>query len=525
MPNLREYGTGFLTGLTNVAQQQRADDRAEEDRKAQQSLAILQLGLANPGSFDVAAFLEEQGPTLGLGKGAGAKKNLPAIAQLLAPALNEGGGAEATGAPGAQAPQGGAAAGAAAAPSPFAGLEDLAAGGGPAATPGAAGVAGGPPVPSPGGIFLSPQRALDRRMELATQEQAFADEQFDARLAASGATPEEIERARKLRVGVQPPTVQFGAAGATPFVDGEPGETLPARPTAQAGLQRQTGNLASDPPGMAPRTFLFDAANGQFFTTAGVPITEPIEQRPASRTAPDPTTAAINRLRLQGLEEDAAAAAQYQEIPSNYRTAFDRATASLPATRRGPQRALVARLWEEGNIPGVQEFIRQMAVEGEDVSTQSRVQGRREAIRQLDDLDATLTELEEAGVDTGPVSGRMEDLARRVGTSTDTRLAALGNQMLVALQSYRLAVTGVQFGFNESQQYEGMFPNYRNQLPVNRALLSGLRRSMSLNQQGFWKDKLGEAGAALVEAPAGAGAGAGVTSGAPSPAAPTNPFR
>lgn len=466
----KDYGGGFLRGLTSVTQQQRAEARQAEDKKASQALAMLQMGLADTtGRIDPEALLAQVGPDLGFGSttGKGAEK-YSTLGRFLM------GGREASQA---QAQDG--------------------------------------QSPDTMGSFI---RSPEQMQALQLEQQQRADEAFVKR-ARANLDQDQAEEAILEHFGGRRPEHMIGPAGASVVTNGVVGERLPGGSAgAQPNVQTMMGVLADDPPGTAPRLFERNRETGQWHDSRdGQPITGEIQQRRAPRQGPDPVTAEINQLRLETLQGTAADRALFDEVPSDYRGAFDRATASGSPARVASQQAILARLWEQGNVPGAQEFIRQMAVENENVTTQNRVEGRREAIRQLDDLGVALDELELAGVDTGPVSGRLEDVARTVGNSTDPRLAALGNQMLVALQSYRLAVTGVQFGFNESQQYEGMFPNYRNELPVNKALLSGLRRAMNLNQQGFWVDKLGEEGAALV------GAENGVLP--PAAATPTNPFR
>lgn len=527
---LKEYGSGFLKGLTGVAAQARADKRDKEDQDIQNRIAMAQLAISSGDPLLIRSAVEGVNEIFGVKPPKGGQPDV--ISGLLTQAFESGAG-EAPGPPEAQAVIGGPPTGMFRTQperaarlrflglSPEAGMPPTAERG---VSPGAGGVPGGAQpaaAASPRGLQVSTPEQTTQR---AIAEQQALDAAFIAR-GRQYLSPEELTKAMELRVGKVPPTVQIGAAGSTLIIDGEPGETLPDRVGAQPNVQTMWGNLPSDAPGEPARLFEHDRATERWIDPRdGQPVTGEIQQRRAPQQVPDPTTAAINRLRLAGLTETEQKRARYRQMPSEYRTAFERATSSLPPTRRPAQQDLVGRMWAEGDIQGVQEYTRQMTIEGlQDAVQRGRVTGRREAIRNLDDLVGMLEELEQSGVDTGPVSGRMEDLARFFGTSTDPRLVAISNRMLVALQAYRLAVTGVQFGFNESQQYEGMFANYRNQLPVNLAQLRGLRRGMALNQRNFWVDQLGESGAALVDAP-GVGATGAALETAPS-TTPVNPFR
>ena len=52
--------------------------------------------------------------------------------------------------------------------------------------------------------------------------------------------------------------------------------------------------------------------------------------------------------------------------------------------------------------------------------------------------------------------------------------------------------------FEESADYQRMFPNYRNDLPVNLSLIDGLERELRTYDSAYWTHKLGADGARLV---------------------------
>jgi len=188
------------------------------------------------------------------------------------------------------------------------------------------------------------------------------------------------------------------------------------------------------------------------------------------------------------------------EIPSDYQNAFERAVLSIPATRRGPKVELANRLFKEGNLPELRQVIMQAAIEGENVDTKNQVLGRQATVAALNDAEAILKQLAAKGVPTNILSGSMEDLARKLGTSTNTEYVTLGNQLAGTLIQYRRAATGVQFGEREGAEYAKMFPNYKNTLPVNEALIAGLKGAMAANDKAYWTHKLGPSGSVLVGA-------------------------
>lgn len=181
-----------------------------------------------------------------------------------------------------------------------------------------------------------------------------------------------------------------------------------------------------------------------------------------------------------------------------YRNALERVIGNIPANRRGPKVTHAERLLAEQNEPELKDFIRQTAIDTENVDTKNQVLGRMATIASLNDTLAILQELRAKGVPTNILAGTVEDVARKLGTSTNTEYVELANRLQGTLINYRRAATGVAFGEREGAAYEKMFPNYRNTLPVNEALISGLMREMTTYDRVYWDHKLGPDGAALI---------------------------
>lgn len=189
-----------------------------------------------------------------------------------------------------------------------------------------------------------------------------------------------------------------------------------------------------------------------------------------------------------------------------YRNALERVIGNLPANRRGPKINHAERLLSEGNEKELKDFIRQTAIDGENVDTKNTILGRQATLASLRDTRQVLKELQAAGVDTNRFTGTAEDLARWAGTTTDPRLVALSNRLADTLIGYRRAATGASFGEREGAAYEKMFPNYRSTLPVNMALLDGLERSMRTYDYEYWRHKVGDEGYLQLFGPPAGGA-------------------
>jgi len=185
-------------------------------------------------------------------------------------------------------------------------------------------------------------------------------------------------------------------------------------------------------------------------------------------------------------------------IPVPLLNALDRSILTITSTKRGPIVNLANRLWTEGNEPELKKVIKQAAIEGENVDTKNQVLGRQATMAALADARSVLQAMKKAGVPTNILSGTAEDIARKLGTSTNPQYVEFSNQLQDALISYRRAATGVAFGERESAEYARMFPNYRQTLPVNEAAITGMEKALRTHDRAYWEHKLGPDGAKLI---------------------------
>lgn len=185
-------------------------------------------------------------------------------------------------------------------------------------------------------------------------------------------------------------------------------------------------------------------------------------------------------------------------MPAPLLNALDRSILTITSTKRGPIVSLANRLWSEGNDAELKNVIKQAAIEGENVDTKNQVLGRQATIAALADARTILQEMKTAGVPTNILSGSAEDIARKLGTSTNPKYVEFANELQDAVISYRRAATGVAFGVEEGREYARMFPNYRQTMPVNEAAITGMERAMRTHDQAYWTHKLGPDGAALI---------------------------
>ena len=187
-------------------------------------------------------------------------------------------------------------------------------------------------------------------------------------------------------------------------------------------------------------------------------------------------------------------------MPATYRMALGRSILTIPAVRRPAILSLANQLWQAGDEAQLKDVIKQVAIETENVDMKNQVRGRQATLASLADTRAILEQLKKEGVPTNFFTGTVEDLYRKLGTTQNPKYVELANRLQGTLINYRRSATGVQFGERESEQYQKMFPNYKNTLPVNLALIRGLEREMRTYDRTYWEGKLGKSGAELVGA-------------------------
>lgn len=175
-----------------------------------------------------------------------------------------------------------------------------------------------------------------------------------------------------------------------------------------------------------------------------------------------------------------------------------RASMNMAAARRPFFMSNVNRMWAEGKTEELKDVVRQAAIEGENVDVKNLVLGRMGVVASLNDTLAILQEMKQKGVPTNILAGTWEDIMRKLGSTSNPEYVALANRLMGTLINYRRSATGAAFGEKEGRDYAAMFPNYKNEPPVNEALIRGLQREMATYDRVYWTHKLGAQGAEMV---------------------------
>lgn len=288
------------------------------------------------------------------------------------------------------------------------------------------------------------------------------------------------------------------------------GFTAEAKQFADLAKARQPEKVTFGAPTAAmvggKRVFFRTGSDGKTYDMSGNVVAQ--EPTPIPPQAPQPSyqwaTDSQGNDRLMTPDEIRTTGARRpgamsdSSMPAPYRNALGRALLSVTAQRRTAATQLANRLWQEGNENELKGLIQQAAIEGENVDVKNQVLGRQATMASLQDTKNILNELKDKGVPTNWFTGSVEDLYRKLGKTSNPEYVALGNRLAGTLINYRRAATGVAFGEKEGAAYAKMFPNYKNELPVNIALIEGLEREMRTYDKVYWEHKLGTDGAEII---------------------------
>ena len=173
-----------------------------------------------------------------------------------------------------------------------------------------------------------------------------------------------------------------------------------------------------------------------------------------------------------------------------------------PRLQSRTQRTLAAS-YDEADPSLFKSQVRQTVLNQGTAPERRATEGRRDMIEALIAVQGQLDAFKASGKYTNIFSGTAEDIARKLGTTTDPELVKINSQLAGILQSYRHDMTGAVFSKQESQQYEALMPSKSNVPVLNKALIDQFKTSLQREDRGFWEERLGKRGAVFINGTTG----------------------
>ena len=126
------------------------------------------------------------------------------------------------------------------------------------------------------------------------------------------------------------------------------------------------------------------------------------------------------------------------------------------------------------------------------------VLGREQMQVALGVIEDQLTELKDAGIDTNLITGTMEEIYQKLGTTTHPKLSKAITILRMAIFAYRSAISGAAFTESEARSYVELFPGIGSTFENNMAAIDGMQTITAANSGLFYNTYLGFSGASFI---------------------------
>lgn len=110
---------------------------------------------------------------------------------------------------------------------------------------------------------------------------------------------------------------------------------------------------------------------------------------------------------------------------------------------------------------------------------------------QLQSIDSLLTQYYANGGKTGIFTGNFEKTLNKLGEVNKPELVEIATELAIAMQEYRLAVTGTAASIQEDAKIESIFPGINSSEGLNKAKLAGLLKSFDQRIDSKYTNVLG----------------------------------
>ncbi len=108
---------------------------------------------------------------------------------------------------------------------------------------------------------------------------------------------------------------------------------------------------------------------------------------------------------------------------------------------------------------------------------------RRNTIDALSDMRQAFSDYVAETGDTNVLKGGVENLANKIGTTTNPKLAAIKTRIIQATQKYRNAITGAAWGEQEDAEYRAIFPSISNTNKLNQTIIDTMIPLLQNNER------------------------------------------
>jgi hypothetical protein len=216
------------------------------------------------------------------------------------------------------------------------------------------------------------------------------------------------------------------------------------------------------------------------------------ELKPEYSSQPEQGGPSFTRLTEEAREETATPFEPSTPQESSILNAFNVISGRLGSKdiREGAQNTLNTYL-ANGDIESAQSYLKDLAYTGANAATQKQVDGRTNAINELQTVQTLLDEYAASGGNTGLFTGTQAQIEKKLGKLKDPVLQDIATRINLSLIDYRAAVSGAAFTESEAQFYSDLFPSILSGTELNKSTINSLVNVFSDRQDAFYRTQLG----------------------------------
>jgi hypothetical protein len=182
---------------------------------------------------------------------------------------------------------------------------------------------------------------------------------------------------------------------------------------------------------------------------------------------------------------------QSEEFSGPVRGASEMLSLAVPSGQSELLKDMIDDVVSSGDQEAVKNTLKDVAIRTAPSTDKTRIIGQERTLSFLDEIEADLQALEDAGIDTNIFSGGVEDVNRKIGTVNEPRLRELATKIQIAIMNYRKAMSGAAFNALESQEYKDVFPSIGRTKNFNMANIRALRSTFGGDLDNFYRLSMG----------------------------------
>lgn len=143
----------------------------------------------------------------------------------------------------------------------------------------------------------------------------------------------------------------------------------------------------------------------------------------------------------------------------------------------------IASLVSDGKTKEAKQLIMSRVTSKMSTTERDAQLDRRNTIDALEDMQSALNEYVSLSGNTNILKGSIEDVANKIGTTSDPRLASIKTRIIQATQKYRNSITGAAWGDQEDAEYKTIFPSIKNTSKLNNTIIDTMVPLLKNNER------------------------------------------